>query len=201
MGQLPGLRTVNRLSRFVLGQLEGVAGARSFSSIADFLEIIALSRANLSARLRAAKTLLHSPEVGFLIVTTPEPDRLRDAQALMQRMLGEGYGIKAIVVNRAKSEVVNIDAATLRDALLEVDALRGSHRRDGNASEPKFDSMLDRIDERLRNQKAVAERLDAFATGLPKSIELVQAPELPATVRNLSDLSRLARELLPARSD
>ena len=94
------MRIANTAARFVIRELERFAGGNVLSTISDFFEAAAEAVDAMVDRLHKTETLLHSPEVRFVLVTTAEEDRLRRARELIAEMEAEGLTLSAIVINR-----------------------------------------------------------------------------------------------------
>ncbi|MGZ6213303.1 MAG: ArsA family ATPase, partial [Candidatus Binataceae bacterium] len=100
------LRLAGRITSYVARELERFAGGDTLSSIADFFAAAAGAVEGIGARMRKVSALLRSPAVRFILVTTAEPDRLRQARRLIDKMESEGLHLGAIVINRFLDEAV-----------------------------------------------------------------------------------------------
>ncbi len=199
-GQLPGLRIANQLGRLVLEQVESVVGARLLSSIADFFQAAAQARDGIAHRMRAADALLHSPQVKFVLVTTPAQDRLEEALTIAHRMKKEHLRLNAIVINRAIGacfpETPAAAAGEVTDCLREIEILHDKFREDGRSG-TGLNSMLDLIAERVREQREALDRVDGFVRAAPSAVRIVVLPEVESAIRDLRGLTQLAAYLNP----
>ena len=100
------LRLAGRITSYVARELERFAGGDTLSSIADFFVAAAGAAEGIAARMRKVSALLRSPAVRFILVTTAEPDRLRQARRLIDKMESEGLHLGAIVINRFLDEAI-----------------------------------------------------------------------------------------------
>jgi hypothetical protein len=146
-------------------------------------------------RLQKTETLLHSPAVKFVMVTTAEPDRIRQARELLAQMDSEGLKLSAIVINRFLDErtwsaVADSNGRPLSH-LAEISELRASVAKDG-AEANGFGRLVHHFEEYRERTLGEIERVAAFARELPKGVMLAIAPEIEAGVRDLAALSRVA---------
>lgn len=190
------MRVASKAARFVVRELERFVGGSVLSTITDFFAAAADSMDAIVDRLRKTEALLHSPAVRFVMVTTAEPDRIRQARELLGQMDSEGLKLAAIVINRFLDERTWSAVADFAERplshLAEISELRSSLARDdGDAAgvgrlvhhfEQYRDRTLDEI-----------ERVAAFARELPPGVKLAIAPEIEAGVRDLAALSRVSR--------
>src|SRR5579862_704395 len=105
------MKVASEAARFVVRELERFAGANVLSTISDFFAALADSIDAIVDRLHKTEALLHSPAVKFVMVTTAEPDRIRQARELLAQMDAEGLKLAAIVVNRFLDERTFQEAA------------------------------------------------------------------------------------------
>jgi anion-transporting ArsA/GET3 family ATPase len=189
------MRIANSAARFVLRELERFAGGNVLSTISDFFEAASEAVDAMVDRLHKTETLLHSPEVRFILVTTAEEDRLRRARELITEMEAEGLALSAIVINRfldeeAWSEVLRHPGAA-PPTLKGIEQLRGSM---GNGK--GVNGVVDFLEEyRARANDDIA-RVEQFVGELSSKVTLATAPEIEVGVRDLAALSRVASCLL-----
>jgi anion-transporting ArsA/GET3 family ATPase len=184
----------NRAAGFVVEQLERFAGVRTLTSISEFFGAAAEAADAIVARFRKVDAMLHSASVHFVLVTTTEEDRLREAHALVRQMEAEGLRLGAIVLNRMLDERT-FDALlaaprTMPAALAEIPMLRNALQIDG-AGDARLDSMVRYLEDYGANQRSEIERAARFARELPATVELAIAPEINAGVRDLRALAKV----------
>ncbi|MBF6559745.1 MAG: hypothetical protein IVW56_05585 [Candidatus Binataceae bacterium] len=197
------LGIANRAARFVVGQLEQFAGIRTLSAISEFFGAAAEAADSISDRFRKVDALLHSPAVTFVLVTTAEEDRLREARALVDQMETEGLRLGAIVLNRL------LDEATF-DALVAAPGRAPAHLAAisrmratlaplrGRDTADTSDALVSFLEGYGAHQRAAIERATRFARDLPARIELAAAPEIAAGVRDLATLAKVATIVIEA---
>jgi anion-transporting ArsA/GET3 family ATPase len=189
------LGLANRAARFVVGQLEQFAGMRTLTSISEFFGAAAEAADSIVDRFRKVDAMLHAPDVHFVLVTTTEEDRLREAHELVAQMETEGLHLGAIVLNRMLDERTfdALLAAPRRmpPALAEIPTLRDALEHDGSP-DSRLDSILRYLEDYGANQRGEIERAARFARDLPTRVELAIAPEITIGVRDLKALAKVA---------
>ena len=203
------MKVASEAARFVVRELERFAGSNVLSTITDFFAAMAESMDAIIDRLQKTEALLHSPAVKFVMVTTAEPDRIRQARELLAQMDAEGLKLSAIVINRFLDERTFQESArparersAAADSvehplshLAEISALRASMARDG-AEANGFGRLVHHFEEYRERTLGEIDRVAAFARELPKGVRLAIAPEIEAGVRDLAALSRVAGYLI-----
>ena len=168
------------------------------STITDFFAAAADSMDAIIDRLRKTEALLHSPAVRFVMVTTAEPDRIRQARELLGQMHSEGLKLGAIVINRFLDERTWSAVADFAERplshLAEISELRSSLAR-GDGDSGGFVRLVHHFEEYRDRTLGEIERVAAFARELPPGVRLAIAPEIEAGVRDLAALSRVSRYL------
>jgi anion-transporting ArsA/GET3 family ATPase len=194
------LGIAGRATRFVVGQLEQFAGLRMLTSISEFFGAAAEAADAIADRFRKVDAMLRSASVHFVLVTTTEEDRLREASSLVRQMEAAGLRLGAIVLNRMLDERT-FDALAeaprrIPGHLAAIATLRKEAERAPAGSVAGgtggLDSMVDYFAEYASNQRAEIERAVRFARALPAHVELALAPEINAGVRDLRTLAKVA---------
>ncbi|HEY1851861.1 MAG TPA: ArsA-related P-loop ATPase [Candidatus Binataceae bacterium] len=189
------LGLANRAAGFVVSQLEQFAGTRTLTSISEFFGAAAEAADSITDRFRKVDAMLHSSSVHFVLVTTTEEDRLREAQALVGQMEAEGLRLGAIVLNRMLDERT-FDALLaaprqMPSAIAEIPTLRDALTSDGVAY-PRLDSLVHYLEDYAAIQRDEIERAARFARDLPRRVELAIAPEIEIGVRDLNAIAKVA---------
>ena len=189
------MRIANTAARFVIRELERFAGGNVLSTISDFFEAAAEAVDAMVDRLHKTETLLHSPEVRFILVTTAEEDRLRRARELIAEMEAEGLTLSAIVINRFLDEETWLEV--MQHAGAEPSRMNGIRKlrtsmEDGHG----LNGVVDFLEEyRTRSIDDLA-RVEQFVRELSSRVTVGVAPEIEVGVRDLAALSRVAKCLL-----
>jgi anion-transporting ArsA/GET3 family ATPase len=199
------MKLASDAARFVVRELERVAGQSVLSTISDFFAAMAESMDAIVDRLHKTEALLHSPAVRFVLVTTAETDRLRQARELIDEMDSEGLKLAAIVVNRFLDERTwHAVAESSRDSggggplkyLEEISELRKevassrSSRDDGAGA--SLGKLTDYFEDYRRQTLDEIHRVADFARELPAGVKLAIAPKIEAGVLDLAALARVA---------
>jgi len=202
------MKLASEAARFVVRELERVAGQSVLSTISDFFAAMAESMDAIVDRLHKTEALLHSPAVRFVLVTTAERDRLRQARELIDEMDSEGLKLAAIVVNRFLDERTwHAVADSSRDSgagplanLEEISDLRntvGSSRSSRERSQndgagTSLAKLIDYFEEYRHQTLDEIKRVADFARELPAGVRLAIAPKIEAGVLDLAALARVA---------
>jgi anion-transporting ArsA/GET3 family ATPase len=193
------MRIANTAARFVIRELERFAGGNVLSTISDFFNAASEAVDAMVDRLHKTETLLHSPEVRFILVTTAEEDRLRRARELIDEMEAQGLTLSAIVINRFLDE--ETWAEVMRHPGVEpapmngIRKLRTVLKLDGEKSRG-VNGVVEYLEEyRSRSIEDIA-RVEHFVRELGSKVTVAIAPEIEVGVRDLAVLSRVANCLL-----
>jgi anion-transporting ArsA/GET3 family ATPase len=198
------MKLLGRVTQFIFSELERFAGFGVLSAVAEFFAAAAGAVDSISDRFRKTQALLHSRAVHFVMVTTAEEDRLREARGLVDDIESEGLHLDAIVINRFLDErswrALILDPGKPIEQLEEIAKLRA-------ALDPELaaDQRLGAIVEYLEGYDAqVCEeirRVRRFARDLPARVRLALVPDIGAGVGDLSGLRRIADALTQAEAD
>jgi anion-transporting ArsA/GET3 family ATPase len=193
------MRVASETARFVVREIERFAGGSVLSTITDFFAAMAESMDAIIDRMHKTEALLHSPAVKFVMVTTAEPDRIRQARELLSQMDSEGLKLSAIVINRFLDERTFQECARSMERplshLAEISDLRASLAKDG-ADGNGFARLLHHFEDYRDRTLDEVRRVAAFARELPAGVKLAIAPEIESGVRDLAALSRVSGYLL-----
>ncbi len=184
-----------RAARFVANQLENFAGLQTLRSISEFFAAAAEGIGEVSKRFSATETMLHSPNLHFVLVTTSEEDRLNEARAVIRQMEEADLKLRAIILNRT------LDQATF-DAFLAAPRAVPGHLRDierlrevllgeGSGSDG-LGGLTSYLESYRANQRAAIARSARFARELPARVGLALVPEVEVGVRDLRAIVRIA---------
>ncbi|MHB8382338.1 MAG: ArsA family ATPase [Candidatus Binataceae bacterium] len=187
------VKVASNAARFVMRELERFAGGSVLSTIADFFAAAAETVDAVVDRLRKTEALMRSPAVRFVMVTTAEEDRLRQARDLIGEMKRDQLHLSAIVINRFLDERSWQEAAQNPDgALAHLEAIGALDLDAAAAKRPGCAALArDLAQYRTRTLAQIA-RVTEFARELPAGVELSVAPELGVGVPDLRALARVA---------
>lgn len=198
------MKVFGRVTQFIIGELERFAGLTVLSTVAEFFAAAAEAVDSISDRFRKTQALLRSRAVHFVMVTTAEEDRLREARELVDDIESEGLHLDTIVVNRFLDErswqALVSNPGSRIEQLEEIAQLRAVLNPELNT-----DHGLGGILEYLESYDAQARdeirRVRRFAQDLPARVKLALVPDMDVGVRDLSGLKRLADTLIAPGAD
>ena len=196
------MKLASGAARFVVRELERFAGATVLSSISEFFTAAQQTVDGVVERFRKTEALLHSGSVNFVLVTTAEDERLRQARTLVEEMRTERLNLSAIIINRFVDEEIwhHLAGGTLGmpPGLEAIGGLRKALGR-GPDRHPGLDAVLKYlVDYRTRAYRDVARTAD-FAQRLPAGITVTPTPEIRSGVLGLEQLARFATYLAGPR--
>jgi anion-transporting ArsA/GET3 family ATPase len=189
------MRLASGAARFVVRELERFAGASALTSISEFFIAAQETVDGLLERLRKTEALLHSGDIAFVLVTTAEHERLRQAPALIEEMRAERLNLSAIIINRfLDEEIWRYLAGSRRGMPPGVEAVAGLRAAMGRGLDrrPGLDALVKYLEDyRARAYRDIAQTA-AFAQTLPAGLSLAITPELRRGVLGLEQLARFA---------
>jgi anion-transporting ArsA/GET3 family ATPase len=189
------MRLASGAARFVVRELERFAGATVLSSISDFFTAAQQTVDGVVERLGKAEALLHSGHVSFVLVTTAEEERLRQARVLIEEMRAERLNLSAIIVNRFMDEDIwRHLAGGVRGTPPGLEAINGLRAALGRNLDrhPGLDALVKYLEDyRMRAYRDLA-HVAAFARELPEGVRLAMAPQIRTGVMGLRQMAHLA---------
>lgn len=196
------MKLASSAARFVVRELERFAGATVLSSISEFFTAAQKTVDGVVEQFHKTEALLHSDSVRFVLVTTAEEERLRQARMLIEEMQAERLNLSAIVINRfVDEEVWHYLAGSARGmppGLEAIDGLRDDFER-SLERHSGFDAIVTYLaNYRTRAYRDIA-RTASFAGQLPAGVKLTLTPDLRTGVLGLEQLARFADYLSGSR--
>jgi anion-transporting ArsA/GET3 family ATPase len=194
------LTMANRAARFVIAQLETFTGTNTLSAIAEFFSLAGEATAELSERFHQVEAMMRSASVSFVLVTTPNEDRLHEAFELAMMTQRHDFNLAAIVINRMLDErtFVALQRARRRlpSHLSEISRLsRLLGERDAGLG-----ALINYLETYREHQLLEVELGLRFAYQLPPHIGLFISPEVEPGVRDLRSLATLSSILTGSTS-
>ena len=131
------LKALNVGGGSVLRGLSRFTGTETLAALADFVS--ALTDFQEAFRLRAAqaKSLLSSKTTGFVVVTSPAPERLAETRALVTALREQDLHLAGVVVNRVHPAVA---AQTAQGVSALPESLRNAARLAVSEAQARFES-------------------------------------------------------------
>ena len=189
------VKFASQAARFVLRELERFAGSRVLTSVSDFFAAAAESVDAVVDQLRKTEVLMRSDAVQFVMVTTADADRLRQAKELITEMQADGLSLSAIIINRFLDErslqkIADGSGAAALAHLDEIPIVEHEFASDvahGNGVGEVVKNLASYREQTIESVARVAE----FAREIPARIRLAVAPELG--IEGMHDLGALKR--------
>ncbi len=183
---------IGRGTRAALKSLEILTGARFIEELIDFFESMQAIQIKLRERTEDVNALLRSQKSVFVLVTSFDVAKLKEAQHLNTHLKAFGYRLGACILNRAFPEILLSDEelvaesavpAALRPNLEKLRTYHAELRRDHEARFQQFDLF----------ERDLRER------GTGSEVAVLRIPEYRQDLAGLADLEELAKFL--AESD
>ncbi|MBM4358925.1 MAG: ArsA family ATPase [Deltaproteobacteria bacterium] len=174
------LNLLQRTASSVLRGIGRITGGGFLEQVASFMSEINELFGGWKQRAELVSSALRGPEVGYLLVTTPDPMSLREVRFFAERLGTQGVAPSAYVVNR----VHHVTPTSASEA--EVTATLARHGVMLGADGPK--RVLDAAKQERRLGELDRLHLIALEGGEAKAA-VVEVPDFP---RDIHDVGRLA---------
>jgi anion-transporting ArsA/GET3 family ATPase len=195
----PDPKTSRLTSRFSLRRL-GMGGAsiirragklmgnQFLDDLGAFLLDIRQVLGGFLLRAREIEAVLKQPDVGFVLVMTPETAAVDEALAFGRRLRATGVSLCGYVANRTLTQAGSLGADAIAQ---ELAALPGAQDLAGEATLTKLTRLASYLDTIARAQERELERLARESPGL----DITTIPLLAHDVSNLESLRAIADRL------
>ncbi len=189
-----GFGLVGRGATVLLKGIARFTGLEFLKQVADFVSGINELFGGFKDRAEEVSNALRSPEVAFILVTSPDPLAISEAGFFSDKLEGAGMNREAVVINlvRPMLEEPHISeeqvATELRNVLpAEVDAARVAPKLRRALQDERDWAIADRIEaDRLENQ-------------IGQNTLVVEVPAFDEDVHDLAGLARVAQYLTAAQ--
>ncbi|MFT3927295.1 MAG: ArsA-related P-loop ATPase [Myxococcales bacterium] len=180
-----GFSLVGRGAQMVLKGLAKITGGEFLDSVAQFVSDINDLFGGFTTRAKAVSEALRSPEVAFVLVTSPEPLAVKEAIFFAEKLGEHGMRQQATVINRVIPLLSEPPGPENQIASALVSAL--SAAPDPAQLGAKLERALDEERTRAVTCRVEVERLKALTGNRGLYVEV------PAFDEDVHDLSALAR--------
>jgi anion-transporting ArsA/GET3 family ATPase len=161
-----------------------VIGGQMLADAGAFVQLFESMFGGFRERAQATYDLLRGPNATFVVVAAPEPDALREASYFADRLLAERMPLAGLVLNRTHPPVADLDGATTRSALEELDGT------------PPLAAAALQVHDRLLTLRAQELRLRGRFVRAHPEVPVVEVPALPFDAHDLPQLQEVGRRLL-----
>jgi len=162
-----------------------IIGGQMLNDAAAFVQAFETMFGSFRERSKATYELLRRPSTAFIVISTPEPDALREAAYFVDRLSTENMPLVGLVLNRTHPTLCELSPALARDSAGKLDT----------AGDAELAAAVLRVH---ADQAVTAERevrlLTRFTHAHPR-VPLVGVPALPFEVADLEALRALGDEL------
>lgn len=174
-----------------------VLGAQFLQDIADFFILFQTMYDGFVERAKAVTRTLQDDRTSFLVVTTLDPDPVREAEFFIAELRRRHYHLGAVVFNRVlpaylRDRDARVAAERLRDDAEDLAARMKIAERDRAA----FADVLREIADSFLGYRALATRQAEQLAEFASASELtLLVPALEEGVSSISDIVELGRQL------
>jgi anion-transporting ArsA/GET3 family ATPase len=176
-------RLFGRGTALVFSIFARVTGVDMLGELSRFFRSLSGVLDGFGERTKAVQELLRSPLTGYLVVTSPEVEPVREARFLAARLAETGLPAPELIVNRVHLEGMSGHAPEELEELL-TPALGADLGRRVTANLCDFDVLV-------RRDRATIEELSALLPGRTPTL----VGHLDEEVQDLLGLSRIAAQL------
>ncbi len=127
-GRLRAAVRLGPLGKGLEGILDRLIGVDLLREMAEFFQAFGPLYAGFRERAERVQALLTSTDAGFLLVTTPAPDRVADTMFFARALLERGHDLRAVVANRIHPSLPDLPSGGHSDDLCAI--LRWVSHRD-----------------------------------------------------------------------
>jgi anion-transporting ArsA/GET3 family ATPase len=182
------LNLLARSASLVMRGLGRITGGGFLEAMAQFLTELNDLFGGFKQRAREVKAALRSPEVSFVLVTSPAPMSIREVLFFSERLEEAGMPRGVFVVNRVRAPPLYSDGGPSADDAEGAAAEHGLHLGPGAA-----DRLLTAHVEAVRLASLDQRHLRKLAE---HAVPVIRLPELAGDVRDLDALREIAELLM-----
>jgi anion-transporting ArsA/GET3 family ATPase len=186
-----GFNLLARSAAIVLRGLGRITGGGFLAAMAEFITELNDLFGGFKQRAQMVEASLRSPEVSFVLVTSPAPMSLEEAVFFSERLERAGMPRGAFVVNRFRLPPLWADAPP---AVGDAQQAIGAHsvHLEEDAPPRVVQAHADQVKLAGRDAVQVQSLRDRVAGRVP----IVRVPELASDVHDLANLADIAEQLM-----
>jgi anion-transporting ArsA/GET3 family ATPase len=186
-----GFNLIARSAAVVLRGLGRITGGGFLAAMAEFITELNDLFGGFKERAQMVESSLRSPEVSFVLVTSPAPMSLEEVIFFSERLARANMPRGAFVVNRFRVPPASAGAPPTVDDAARAIASRGLHLED-DAPTRVVQSYADAVRLAARDEAQVLTLRERVAAGVP----IVRVAELASDVAALKNLGDIAETLM-----
>jgi anion-transporting ArsA/GET3 family ATPase len=192
------LRVLSHAMQSVARRMARIIGAEVIDDVVAFFRAIDDLEAGFRRRARDVSALLASPACGYVLVTTPQPEPVRETQTFAARLAELQHPVDCIIVNRSLEPIGSTLSAALDERSAAI-ALHASIATEESAASraaatvvaQRLHVLADHQREAEQQAQVRAELLIAFPT-----VAIQRVASTTAEVTDIGPLVALADELM-----
>src|ERR1700722_1020758 len=186
-----GFNLLARSAAIVLRGLGRITGGGFLAAMAEFITELNDLFGGFKQRAQMVESSLRSPEVSFVLVTSPAPVSLEEVVFFSERLARANMPRGAFVVNRFRLPPRSVEAPPSADDAARAIAAHGLHLEE-DAPQRVAQSHADQVKLAARDSAQVQSLRDQVAGRVP----IVRVPELASDVHDLVNLADIAERLM-----
>ena len=191
-----GLRLFHLGSSYVARGLARFTGAQVLEELAELMASFQGMYEGFKTRAAAVRELLGRPEVGFVVVASPDPRAVDEALAFNERLRADAMPVAALVANRVTPELWAGHGGTAATPLPEEAELAAALRRQGIDDGDGLAARLVRtLSEHERAAKVDAREVSRLFRAAGPGVAELSLPRLERDVHDLAGLALVAERL------
>jgi anion-transporting ArsA/GET3 family ATPase len=186
-----GFNLLARSAAIVLRGLGKITGGGFLASMAEFITELNDLFGGFKQRAQMVESSLRSPEVSFVLVTSPAPMSLEEVIFFSERLAKANMPRGAFVVNRFRLPPASADRSPSVDEAARAIAARGLH-----LEEDAPGRVVQAHSDAVRLAARDAAQVEGLRERASKGVPIVRVPELASDVHELKDLGAIAETLM-----
>ena len=166
-------------------------GSRFLDDLGAFLLDIREVLGGFLDRAREIEAVLKQPDVGFVLVMTPETAAVNEALYFTRRLRESGSPLCCYIANRTLQDPLPCSAIVMRAQLAAMPALRDLSAEEIDRTTEKLGQLAQYLTKIAQAQKRQLDRLSLESPG----VEITTVPLLPHDVSSIDSLRAIADRL------
>ena len=174
----------------LLSGLSKFTGADFLRQVAEFIAGLNELFGGFREHAEEVAEALRSPDVAFLVVTSPHPLAVREAMFFSDKLKEAGMRRDGVIVNQVHTLIPEPKLSTT-----ELASIVGPHLPAGTDPSDAVERMMQALDD--ERTRAVADRVetDRLRHHLGPSVAMVEVPALESDVHDIQSLAEVSRYL------